>query len=205
MRTLNCQLFFLHQLFSKCEIRCRLVKAVADPRGLLPARAFPLPRTDPNFLNFMHFFGENLANLYVGAPSGGLAAPPRRILDPPLKKVLLPRLWILLVFLILNGKTKLAISAFFYCWQIVKIFPAKGSSGSSDWMWGGIKKHEIYVAAFGSHLFMTYFYMARGSVDPLLRPPPKIRYLGTVLVWDNRALVARRQFLKPRISRNFWT
>ena len=29
----------------------------------------PPPLTDQNFLNFMQFFGENLANLYVGAPS----------------------------------------------------------------------------------------------------------------------------------------
>ena len=92
MRTLNCQLFFLHQLFSKCEIRCRLVKAVADPRGLLPARAFPLPRTDPNFLNFMHFFGKTWQICMLVPPLGGLAAPPRRILDPALKKVLLPGL-----------------------------------------------------------------------------------------------------------------
>ena len=39
--------------------------SVADPRGAPPAR----PPTDQNFLNFMHFFWENLANFYVGAPS----------------------------------------------------------------------------------------------------------------------------------------
>ena len=39
----------------------------------------------------------------------------------------------------------------------------------------GGKKHEIYAAAFGSHLFMTYFHKAW---EPLLppRPAPWIRY-----------------------------
>ena len=36
-----------------------------------------------------------------------------------------------------------------------------GSSGPVG-RGGGGKKHEIYVAAFGGHLFMTYFYRARG-------------------------------------------
>ena len=36
---------------------------------------------------------------------------------------------------------------------------------------GGGKKLEIYVAAFGGHLFMTYFYRAGGSHGPLLPQP----------------------------------
>ena len=42
---------------------------------------------------------------------------------------------------------------------------------SSGRVWGS-KKHEIYVAAFGSHLFMTYLYRTGGGhgtpLDPLL-------------------------------------
>ena len=38
---------------------------------------------------------------------------------------------------------------------------------------GGKEKHEIYAAAFSSHLFMTYFYSAKG-VMALSRP--QIRY-----------------------------
>ena len=36
--------------------------------------------------------------------------------------------------------------------------------------YGGGEKHEIYAAAFGGHLFMTYFYRARGGPWPP-RPP----------------------------------
>ena len=41
--------------------------------------------TDQNFLNFMQFFSENLANLYAGASVlEGWLPPLREILDPPL-------------------------------------------------------------------------------------------------------------------------
>ena len=46
------------------------------------------------------------------------------------------------------------------------------SSGSSGRVRGG-EKHEIYAAAFGGHLFMTYFHRARGGHGPLgPRPDP---------------------------------
>ena len=48
------------------------------------------------------------------------------------------------------------------------------SSGSSGRVRGGAEKHEIYAAAFGGHLFITYFHRARGAMD--LLPPPPIRY-----------------------------
>ena len=53
------------------------------------------------------------------------------------------------------------------CWQ--------ASSASSGRVGGvgvgvGIEKHEIYAAAFGSHLFMTYFYRVRGAHGPLASP-----------------------------------
>ena len=38
--------------------------------------------------------------------------------------------------------------------------------------WGGGKKHEIYVAAFGGHFFMTYLYIAWGAMAPSAPPPP---------------------------------
>ena len=33
------------------------------------------------------------------------------------------------------------------------------------WGWGG-KKHEIYVATFGSHLFMTHVLQGRWAMAP---------------------------------------
>ena len=35
---------------------------------------------------------------------------------------------------------------------------------------GGAKKHEIYVAAFGGHLFYDLFLQALGGHDPLGTP-----------------------------------
>ena len=57
--------------------------------------------------------------------------------------------------------------------------PINISSGSSDRVRGEgeAEKHEIYAAAFGGHLFMTYFYRTRegewplGPLDPLLNMP----------------------------------
>ena len=46
------------------------------------------------------------------------------------------------------------------------------NSGSSGRVRGG-KKHEIYAAAFGSHIFMTYFHRVGGPWPPW---PPWIRY-----------------------------
>ena len=45
-------------------------------------------------------------------------------------------------------------------------YPAAGWGGGG----GGCKKHEIYGAAFGGHLFMTYFYKAGGGMAPLGTP-----------------------------------
>ena len=36
---------------------------------------------------------------------------------------------------------------------------------------GGREKHEINAAAFGGHLFMTYFHRASGAMTPLAPPP----------------------------------
>ena len=49
----------------------QIVLLVADPRGCPrhPRRPPPPPPTDQHFLNFMQFFGGDLAILYVGAPS----------------------------------------------------------------------------------------------------------------------------------------
>ena len=45
----------------------------------------------------------------------------------------------------------------------------KNSSGFSGRLRGRDEKHEIYAAAFGGHLFMTYFYRAGGGgVSPSL-------------------------------------
>ena len=64
----------------------RLVNAVADPRGR-PRHAPPgmRPPTDQNIHNFMQFFGKTWQICMLAPPTGGLAPPPRRILDPPLK------------------------------------------------------------------------------------------------------------------------
>ena len=40
---------------------------------------------------------------------------------------------------------------------------------------GGGKKHEIYVVAFGGHLFYDLFLQGKEGHDPL-GPPPWIRY-----------------------------
>ena len=50
------------------------------------------------------------------------------------------------------------------CGKLRKLLGSEYSSGSSGRLKEGRKKHEIYVAAFGSHLFMTYFYRAGGGV-----------------------------------------
>ena len=53
-----------------------------------------------------------------------------------------------------------------------------GSSGSSGRVRGG-EKHEIYAAAFGGHLLMTYFHRAGGGgAGPLAPWPPWICYCG---------------------------
>ena len=46
------------------------------------------------------------------------------------------------------------------------------SSGSSSRVRGGGEKHEIYVAAFGGHLFYDLFLWDRGSGHGPLAPPP---------------------------------
>ena len=48
------------------------------------------------------------------------------------------------------------------------------SIGSSGRVGGGTKKHEIYVAAFGGHLFYDLFVQGRGGMAP--SAPPWIRY-----------------------------
>ena len=50
-----------------------------------------------------------------------------------------------------------------------------GSIGSSGWV-GGAKKHEIYVTAFGGHLFYDLFLQGWGAMAP--SAPPWIRYGG---------------------------
>ena len=42
---------------------------------------------------------------------------------------------------------------------------------------GGGKKHEIYVAAFGGHLFYDLFFQGRGAGSRALALP-RIRYLA---------------------------
>ena len=44
---------------------------------------------------------------------------------------------------------------------------------------GGAKKHEIYMATFGGHLFMTYFYRAGGGHGPLGTPLDPLLYWST--------------------------
>ena len=39
----------------------------------------------------------------------------------------------------------------------------------------GAEKYEIYEAAFGSHLFMTYFYGGGGGVMAPRLPPGSVR------------------------------
>ena len=67
------------------------------------------------------------------------------------------------------------------------------SGGSSGRVRGG-EKHEIYAAAFSSHLFMTYFHRARGAMAPStpLPPPP-----DPLLVLD-KYLVSIQQFNRIR-------
>ena len=45
------------------------------------------------------------------------------------------------------------------------------SIGSSSRVGGGAKKHEIYVAAFGGHLFYDLFVQGWGGHGPLGTPP----------------------------------
>ena len=45
------------------------------------------------------------------------------------------------------------------------------SIGSSGWVGRG-KKHEIYVAAFGSHLFYDLFLQGLGGAMAPSAPPP---------------------------------
>ena len=45
--------------------------------------------------------------------------------------------------------------------------PTTASSRSSDWVGGGVKKHEIYVAAFSSHLFYDLFLQGWRAMAPL--------------------------------------
>ena len=63
------------------------------------------------------------------------------------------------------------------------------SSGSSGRVRGGGEKHEIYVAAFGGHLFYDLFSQGRGSHGPL-GPPPRIRYwlVRQVILKDSKHL-----------------
>ena len=51
---------------------------------------------------------------------------------------------------------------------VVKLFIH--SSGSSGWVRGGAEKHEIYVTAFGGHLFYDLFSQGWGGAWPP-RPP----------------------------------
>ena len=60
------------------------------------------------------------------------------------------------------------------CCEIVKTHPLitptpQASSGSSGRVRVGGQKHEIYVAAFGGHLFYDLFSQGRGGLPP--RPP----------------------------------
>ena len=48
--------------------------------------------------------------------------------------------------------------------------------------WGGGKKHEIYVAAFGGHFFMTYFYRAGGGAWPPRPLDPLLIWLKSILI-----------------------
>ena len=48
---------------------------------------------------------------------------------------------------------------------------AKYSIGSSGWVGGGAKKHEIYVAAIGGHLFYDLFLQGLGGPWPPRHPP----------------------------------
>ena len=62
-------------------------------------------------------------------------------------------------------------------------FPdSQASSGSSNQVKGGGKKYEIYVAAFGGHVLMTYFYRVRekgghGLLAPLGSTTPNHDYM----------------------------
>ena len=46
------------------------------------------------------------------------------------------------------------------------------SIGSSGWEEGGAKKHEVYVAAFGDHLFYDLFLQGWGGGTWPPRHPP---------------------------------
>ena len=64
-------------------------------------------------------------------------------------------------------------NAFLSC-TYLGIYIVHFSSGSSGRV-GGAEKHEIYAAAFGSHLFYELFSQGQGGPWPP-RPPPWIRY-----------------------------
>ena len=61
------------------------------------------------------------------------------------------------------------------------------SSGSSGWV-GGAKKHEIYVAAFGGHLFYDLFVQGWGAwppwllLDLLLQPTYQTDFMNFSLI-----------------------
>ena len=61
------------------------LKAVADLRGRLEARLLP-----PDGLKFFHFHAVFGKIIQVSTPTFGVAAPPlRKILDPPLQRIII--------------------------------------------------------------------------------------------------------------------
>ena len=52
-----------------------------------------------------------------------------------------------------------------------KRYQSRASSGSSGRVRGGAEKHEIYVAAFGGHLFYDLFLQGQGGHGPPWPPP----------------------------------
>ena len=63
----------------------------------------------------------------------------------------------------------------YWCYSMIgfMVHSHCSSSGSSGWV-RGAKKHEIYAAAFGSHLFYNLFSQGRGRHGPLA--PPRVYY-----------------------------
>ena len=72
------------------------------------------------------------------------------------------------------------------------------SSGSSGRVRGEAEKYETYVAAFGSHLFMTYFYMAGGGGHGRLTPPGSATELHKVFIFETQDIgqVSRHKIYK---------